>query len=632
MAPQQEPPVELLPPPEASPAPPPPGTAHGLVHGHTTLPSFRFLDELKRRNVGRIAILYIGIAYVTLEIFELFFHLLEMPAWTGRASVLLAIIGFPVALTIAWAYEITPDGLKPTDDVPAKKSIAAQTGRRLDRAIIVVLAIALSYFVVDKFWLSRHTAPQVTGEAAVAQADVKEHVAPAAPLPATAVPEKSVAVLPFIDMSEKHDQEYFSDGLSEELIDMLVKVPDLRVPARTSSFYFKGKQATIKDIAATLGVAHVLEGSVRKSGNSLRITAQLIRVDNGYHLWSKTFDRKLDDIFKVQDDIAGAVVNALQVSLLQGGRPNPKGTQSSEAYNLYLQATYIARNAVTTADQEKVVAFLQRAVTIDPAYAAAWSQQSSWLDDLGRTKQARAAAERGLELDPNLPLAHTNMARVIFTDDFDLIAGGKYLQQALQLDPKDSYTMAWLGQLAIYRGDFGKAIDLNTRATQLDPANPYRYGDLYRAYFYAGRYTEAAAADRRMRDLKPQALGKHYDASQILLAKGDAAGALAELDRESDATIRLGCGCRTLMLDALGRKAEADASLRKLELTRANEDAYGIGRVYAERGDLDQAFAWLERAYRQRDSDLPFVKVDPLMKNIQKDPRFHDLLIKLQLA
>jgi TolB-like protein len=240
---------------------------------HRPRVAVRFLDELKHRNIVRVGILYVIVAWLILEPVHVIFHMLETPAWANRAVIVLLAIGFPAALLFAWVYEITPEGLKPTVKVEPSQSIRNQTRQRLNRAIIAVLVLAMAYLLVDKIWLSKYTA----SERRVGT------VVPAVPPAAPAISDKSVAVLPFVDMSEKKDQEYFSDGLSEELIDRLSHSEDLRVISRTSSFFFKGKQVTIAEIAKTLGVGHVLEGSVRKSGQALRITAQLIRASDGRH-------------------------------------------------------------------------------------------------------------------------------------------------------------------------------------------------------------------------------------------------------------------------------------------------------------------------------------------------------------
>jgi TolB-like protein len=342
-------------------------TSHTSAQSYRLPFQMRFLEQLKHRNVGRVAVLYIVVSYLILEPFGLFMHVLALPEWIGRTVVLLMVVGFPAALILAWVYEITPEGLKPAVDVDPSRSIRKQTGQRLNRAIIVTLCVALAYFVVDKFWLSK----RVTTERPAATVAT---VAPASPAPAApAISERSVAVLPFVDMSEKKDQEYFSDGLSEELIDMLTKVPDLRVPARTSSFYFKGKSEDIPTIARRLMVAHVLEGSVRKSGMTLRITAQLVRADNGYHLWSQTYDRKLDDIFKVQDDIAGAVVSALKVSLAESSTLKVTTPKNTEAYTLYLQGRAIYRIAGNKAQFDSAAEYMRQAIKADSTFAEAWA-------------------------------------------------------------------------------------------------------------------------------------------------------------------------------------------------------------------------------------------------------------------
>jgi TolB-like protein len=263
--------------------PPGSGTNHGAphasvhVHAHHSAIQFRFLEQLKHRNVIRVGILYLVVCWLILDPVHVLFHMLEVPLWANRLVVILMAAGFPAVILFAWVYEITPEGLKPTAEVEPHRSIRNVTGQRLNRAIVVVMAMALAYFAADKFWLSKRATTEQTATPAAS-------VAPTTTPAATAISDQSIAVLPFVDMSEKKDQEYFSDGLSEELIDMLTKIQDLRVPARTSSFYFKDKSEDIPTIARRLMVANVLEGSVRKYGNHLRVTAQLVRADNGYHL------------------------------------------------------------------------------------------------------------------------------------------------------------------------------------------------------------------------------------------------------------------------------------------------------------------------------------------------------------
>ena len=621
--------------------PPPETPVPAVHHAHARLPTFKFVEELKRRNVGRVAILYLVIGYLILEVFGVFVHLLELPAWIGRSVVLLMVIGFPVALLVAWIYEITPEGLKPTEEVAPQKSIRYQTGKRLDRAIIAALAIALSYFIVDKFWLSAHKSPVRAEAAAEPVAAPVSTPQQSASLPATnstlpptlpaVTPRNSVAVLPFLDMSEKHDQEYFSDGLSEELIDMLVKVPGLSVPARTSSFYFKGKQVTIAEIAKALGVAHVLEGSVRKSGNALRITAQLIRIDNGYHVWSQTYDRKLDDIFKVQDDIARSVVSALKVALSSSSVIRPIGTQSVEAYTLYLQGKAVSQHSMRDSPEEKIATdYFRQALKIDPAFALAWERLSVQLTDQNRIPEARQASETALRLDPVLPEAHASMARLVILADWDLARADEQLKRALELDPNNSYALSWCGLLAVMRGQFDRGLDYMRRSAELDPLNPLRYSGLSDALGQSGKFADSGVAFDRFLQLNPAAEPyRHCVMASIKFMVGDPAAALAILEGKPKTPDD--CPARILVLDALGRHSEADAVFAPYVRDYGTKHPTTVASIYAMRHDSNQAFSWLERAYKQRDFDMLYLKVDQTFKNLRPDPRFDALLKKMKL-
>jgi adenylate cyclase len=601
--------------PSAAPAP------HG--HGHHPHIEFKFFEELKHRNVVRVAVLYLLACWLILDPVHVVFHMLEVPAWANRLVVVLMAVGFPAVLLFAWAFEITPEGLKPTVEVDPKRSIRTLTGRRLDRAIIVVLVLALGYFVADKFWLAKP--PETT---------------PPAPLPpaAIAVPDKSIAVLPFVDMSEKKDQEYFSDGLTEELIDRLSHSPELKVIARTSSFSFKGKSEDVRAIASKLGVANLLEGSVRKAGNELRITAQLIRAADGTHLWSQTYNRKLDDVFRIQDEIAEAVVRSLRVSLLEGTMPSAIGTQDMEAYTLYVQARSIFVRAGTQAEWEKVVDYLQEAIKLDPSFAPAWA----WLSR-ARTEQidqryvpsqqgweeARRAAEKALALDPKLSEAHIAMAKIQMWYDHDWVGAQGQVRQALELDPSSWSALNYAAQFAKAMGHADKAVEFFQRIVASDPLNAIAYANLGWGLYRAGRLSEAAVALRKALDLNPKFERARMGAGLVLLASGDPAGALAEFERLNDDGY--GRAYRALAYHALGRKADVDAVLADLETRYAERDAYLIAAVHADRGEIDQAFGWLDRAYRQHDIDCVNVKVDPLLKNLRDDARYKKFLRKMKL-
>jgi TolB-like protein len=538
----------------------------------------------------------------------------------------VAALGMPAALSKL--TQAVREGLAPSAWVsPGLGSDASNSAPRIKpshrtiqhllAAAVLLLIAAVVVGVMVRYWPSKRGSAQAPAVAAIS--------------------DKSVAVLPFVDMSEKKDQEYFSAGMSEELIDMLAKIPDLRVPARTSSFYFKGKPTTITDIAKALGVAYVLEGSVRKSGPVLRVTAQLIRADTGYHLWSETYDRQLDDVFKVQDDIARAVVSALKVSLMGKTLPESAGTQSVEAYDLYLWARSIYVAANSRADYQKVVEYLHKTIDADPQFANAWALLSTALQIQGEENyvpsvqadsEGRRAAFRSIELNPKLPDAHTALARIYIVHDLDIVTGEEQLQEALKLDPSSSWALSWSAILAAYNGEFDTALGLVHKSIDSDPVNPTRYGNLAAILYYARKYPEALTAGRKSDDLRPGANNSSTWAGLISLATGNPGGALKQMETNPDLAA---CGCRVLALDALGRKSEADLALANLEKDHANDNASGIAKVYASRGNLDQAFKWFDRGYRQHEDDLLWIKVDPLVKNVQNDARFAVLLQKLGL-
>jgi adenylate cyclase len=628
-------------------------------HRHHSVLQWQFLEQLKRRNVVRVGILYLAVCWLILEPVHVIFHMLEVPVWANRLVVILMAVGLPAALAFAWVFELTPEGLKPASEEPQHRSLRLKAGQRLNRAIVVVMALALSYLLFDKFWLSRHFAPERLITATPRAAGVS----------APAIPEKSVAVLPFLDMSEKKDQEYFSDGLSEELIDLLTKIPQLRVPARTSSFYFKGKQETIPNIAKALGVANVLEGSVRKSGSTLRITAQLIRADNGYHLWSQTYDRQLDDIFKVQDEIAGALVKALRVSLLEGQAPNAMLTTSSEAYELYLQARSLLRTG-NSDDFLRAYADLQLAVRDDPKFAYAWSMLASILSDdsvdwtrvfktsaspttpaeVNQELQqswssqdtnrnwasswqqargaARAAAEQAIQWGPDLGRSHAAMGLVLLGLDWNWSAADVEFKRARELDPGNASITLQTARLAMFLGRLNEALELANQAYAQDPLGD-SLGMLGQLQYFVGDYERAQQSLRRAIELWPTETGLHDRYARVLLARGEPQAALTEFEREAAPQFRdVGI---PFALDALGRHAEADRAMALTEQQWGNGMAWNIACFYGSRNAADPAFAWLDRAYRQHDGGLHYLKVEPTLASLRRDPRYAELLHRLKL-
>jgi TolB-like protein/Tfp pilus assembly protein PilF len=527
-----------------------------------------------------------------------------------------------------------PDALRASAPVAAKETIGNQTasrGARLALLLSVAAAIALGYFGVVRFLATKRVAESARPPTPAIQSDTSA---------ASTIPDKSIAVLPFLNMSDDKSNEYFSDGLAEELIDLLAKIPGLHVTARTSSFYFKGKQTTIGDIAKALGVANVLEGSVRKSGNTLRVTTQLIRVDNGYQIWSETYDRKLDDIFKIQDDIAGSVVNALKVSLLGGQAPRASPTANSEAYTLYLQAHAIRYRANLPVDDAIATDYLKQALKLDPKFAPAWAELANNLAADYSTygtlpyqqtrDQAHAAVEQALKLDPALPLAYVAKGRLLYQLDWSWDASEVAIKQAIALESGNAEAFRMGGYIATTLGHFDEAIELLKSAISLDPLQPWNYVAMGFASYRAGDLSEAERVYRKAIDLNPTGGKLHYLLGSVLIIRGQTAAALTEMEHETDSGYHQ-CGL-ALAYDALGRRSEADRALAVADKTFAGEKAYFIAVIYAARNQPDAAFAWLERALRQHDDGLLWIKGEPLLKNLVPDPRFKAFLQKMKLA
>jgi TolB-like protein/Flp pilus assembly protein TadD len=522
-------------------------------------------------------------------------------------------LGMPAAL--ANLKEAVGQGSGVSSETTAGKPVVGTKKRIAIAATAVVVALGITVALGLYFWSSKH----------VAQA------------PSVAViTDKSIAVLPFVDMSERKDQEYFSDGLSEELIDMLTKVPELKVPARTSSFYFKGKQVTIAEIAKALGVENVLEGSVRKSGDKLRITAQLIRVDNGYHLWSETYDRNNGDIFQIQDDISNAVVSALKMSL--GALAPPRITPNKDAYDLYLLAQSSYDQANSKEDYQKIVEELKEAIRLDPSFSRAWAFLSStsstlagyqYIDPTRGFNDARSAAIKAIELNPNASEGHRALAKVLYLHDWEWRQAEAEVNAARSLAPEDPANLTFASIIAGILGNANVAVRFITQAVEKDPLSSVRWDQLGQDQMRAGNFDDAVAAFRRAQALRPSYSNAHWNLGTALLLGGKAADALAEFEREPEEEDRI--PGRALAYYTMGRTADADAALRKAEPLLIRFGGYTLAQLYAFRGERDQAFAWLARSYQQRETDCGAMKLDPLLKNLRSDPRYKAFLRKMNL-
>ena len=545
-----------------------------------------------------------------------------------RITVILLAIGLVPALVFAWVFEITPDGLKKEADVDRSQSITPRTGRLLDRTIMVVLALALGYFALERF---------VLGPAKVeAQLNAARQEGRSDAL-VESYGAKSVAVLPFVDMSPGKDQEYFSDGISEELLNLLASIPELRVISRSSAFSFKGQGLKIPEIATRLHVAHVLEGSVRKSGNRVRITAQLIEGRSDTHVWSQTWDRPMDDIFAVQDEIAAAVVEQLKVKLL-GASPQMKKIDPG-AFALFLQARQLYRQGTAEGFEQSIVLYRQ-ALAIDPGYAAAWvglatsyrSQADQGLRAVDEGYQlAREAVNRALAIDPDLSLAHAELGRIAMGHDTDLAGAARHYERALALEPANPDIIRDASILARSLCRFDKAIALGEYSVARDPVNPRGHHNLGLGYLHTGRLDQAIAAFRTALSLSPGRIGVRYTIGVALLLQRDPEAALAAMKQEPSEIGRL-IGS-SMAYHALGQAAASDSALD--ELVRKPEPeglAYNIAYVLAWRGETDRAFAWLDKAVAFRGPGLLELPYEKLFANLHDDPRWLPFLRRLGQA
>jgi TolB-like protein/Tfp pilus assembly protein PilF len=579
--------------------------------------------ELKRRNVFRVAIAYLALAWLVTEVAGTVFPAFGIPDWGVRFFVIAFALGFVPALIISWVYEITPEGLKREKDVVRDASISRLTAKRLDGFTIGLIVVALAFILADRLWLSSRLAEQPAAPAEV----VTEFVQTPEPEPAEPqYPPNSIAVLPFVNMSDDPGNEYFSDGISEELLNLLAKIPELRVISRSSAFSFKGKDFDMPTIAAQLNVAHVLEGSVRKAGNQVRITAQLIEASTDTHLWSETYDRTLDDIFSIQDEIAEAVVDVLKLTLL-GDAPKAKPTDP-EAYALYLQAVHVGTRATNVALEQSDV-LLKQVLALDPNYARAWrllarnyavQAENRSLPREEGLALASEAITQALAIDPNLAEAHSWFGMFVAEHDGDLAEAAQQLRRGLSLEPKNPIVLSHSAGFLRILGRLDETIAIEEYVTAHDPLNPFVRWNLSWNYLLAGRPDEAIATARTLQRLYP---GRRYVQSLLglaLLHMGQKEAALQAIQQEPAEDSRL--LSLVMAYHALDRAAESDAALTELIRKYEQEWPYYIATGLAYRGEVDRTFSWLNKAVQHKDTDLAVIAIGSWFTNLHDDPRW----------
>jgi TolB-like protein/Tfp pilus assembly protein PilF len=551
------------------------------------------IERLAQRKIAQWAIAYVAGAWLLVEVLSFVAENFGWPASIVRGTAVFLAVGFFVVLVLAWYH-------------------GEKGQQRVTRFELSIVSGLLLMAIVAGAYVSRTSELEESETAAS---------------PTRTLDRGSIAVLPFADLSPEGDQEYFSDGVSEELLNLLANTPGLLVAARTSSFSFKGQNLEIPEIAERLNVAHVLEGSVRKAGNQVRITAQLIRADDGFHVWADTWDRLLDDIFAIQDEIAADVVAHLKITLL-GEAPRVEQTDAG-AYALFLQARQLGRQR-TAEGFERSNELYEQALAIDPDYAAAWAGLSqNYINQAGvhlrpfdeGFQLASQAANRALAIDPDFAPAYATLGRIAMSHDGDLAAAARHYARALELAPTDATIVSSVARLAFSLGRLDEAIALGEYAVARDPVNPAGHHGLGLYYFWAERLDEAIASFRTALSLSPGRIGANSHIGSALLLKGEPEAALTAIQKESFEGFRL-VGL-SMAYHALGRAADSDDALAELIAKYEEGSAYNIGYVLAFRAEVDRAFEWLDKGVENNDPGLGDIfKSDILFANLHDDPRW----------
>ncbi len=583
-----------------------------------------FFAELRRRNVYKVAVAYAVVAWLVIQAASIFLPAFNAPQWAMQIVILILVVGFPIALAFSWAFEITPEGIRRESEVATDQSITHHTGRKIV-ALTIVLAVIATGLLIFQFVRPRSTSTPRQSEAAT-------------------VSNKSIAVLPFDNLSGDPQNAYFSEGVQDEILTRLAKIAELKVISRTSTQRFKSAPNDLRQIAQQLGVANILEGSVQKANDQVRVNVQLINALTDAHLWADTYDRKLTDIFAVETEIAKTVADMLQAKLtgseqhVIAARP----TENTEAHQLYLKGRFFW-NKRTGNDLKKSIDYFEQAIAADPNYALAYAGVADgyvWLPGYtaGTPRdsypKAKAAAKKALELDDTLAEARTSLAIAIWLYDFDSSQANREFQRAIELNPNYAIAHQQYGNVTLSAlGRFDDAIAEGKRAVELDPLSLVINTDLGSNYCYARRYDEAIAQLRKTLEMDAGFYIAHIVLSQALDAKGARDAAIVEYQKArtlNDDPSVLGLLGRAYGLS--GNKMEAEKILDQLKKLSQERyvSAYSFALVYLGLGDKEEALRWLEQSYQDRaGSDIGYIRVDPLLDPLRGDPRFEALAEKI---
>jgi len=574
------------------------------------------LSELSRRNVIRVAIAYLAGAWLLIQVLETLFPIFGVPATSIQVIVVILAIGFVPAVIAAWVFQVTPVGLKLDADVD--RAAPGASAKTLDRIIIVVLTLAVGYFAIDKFVFDPARDAAVVQEAREAgRSDA---------LMGT-FGDKSIIVLPFVNMSDDASQEYFSDGLTEELLNLLAKIPELRVISRSTAFTFKGKENVVTDVAKKVNVAHVLEGSVRKSGDKIRVTAQLIDASTDTHLWSETYDREIDDVFVIQDDISGRVVAELKLRLL--GRQPLAARVDPQAYDLFLQALFILNQGSRDDSARRAEPLLLQALELEPDFPAAIAELAraywrlSWGAESGPYRHRRdAQIERLVAIDPDGTEANTWLAIVNTWDARRPHAAARYMEAAIAADPANLSTLRVAAFFLSELGRTDEAIAVGNYIVRRDPACGSCVSALAQAYRRSGRHAEAVETLESILEWRPPDGEFNWHLGVVYLFSGEPGKALELFEAEKDEGAEVGY---IAALHDLGRHDEAQGMLARQTLKKDEGMAEAIARMYAWLGDNDKAFEYLEMAMMENPNVATSLGTD-FYNRIKGDPRWDELL------
>ena len=578
-----------------------------------------FFSELKRRNVYKVAVAYAIVGWLLVQIATQVFPFLEIPTWVVRLVIALVAIGFPIALVIAWAFEITPQGIERTEVADTMPAAAGQTKRAWIYVAIVGAVLSVGLFFLGRYGF-RNAAR--TSE----------------------LPAKSIAVLPFDNLSRDPDNAYFAEGVQDEILTRLAKVADLKVISRTSTQRFKSAPPDLRDIAKQLGVMNVLEGSVQKANDQVRVNVQLINALSDAHLWADTYDRKLTDIFSVESEIAKTIADTLQAKLsgsekqMMAAQP----TTDTTAYELYHKGRSLWGKR-TGDNIPKAIAFFEQAIARDPNYALAYAGLASayilspfytGADRREAGSKAKEAALKALRLDPNLAEAHAALGKVLFFSEIDLAGATREYKRAIELKPNDADAHHWFSNDSLAAlGQFDEAIAEGKRSVELDPLSIVINADLGETFFYARRFDESVAQLRKTLEIDPTSFYTHYNLGIALQTKGDLSGAIAEYEKAKQLSDNPTVA--TFWAQAKGHAGDKDAARRMLsELDQISQHrevlSYLRALLYLSLNNKDEALRWLEQSYEERDgSNICWINVDPLLDSLHGDPRFEALVQKV---